>query len=51
VAFYSPTEPETPDQLARMLVLAKRWLPPPQTLHPFPDARFAAGLRDKNRMR
>jgi RNA-directed DNA polymerase len=26
----------------RMLVLAHRWLPPPQTLHPFPDARFAA---------
>jgi len=26
----------------RMLVLAQRWLPPPQTLHPFPDARFAA---------
>jgi group II intron reverse transcriptase/maturase len=26
----------------RMLVLAKRWLPPPKTLHPFPDARFAA---------
>jgi len=26
----------------RMLTLAKRWLPPPAVLHPFPDARFAA---------
>src|SRR6266853_1398637 len=26
----------------RMLALAKRWLPPPAVLHPFPDARFAA---------
>jgi len=26
----------------RMLDLAKRWLPAPQVLHPFPDARFAA---------
>jgi RNA-directed DNA polymerase len=26
----------------RMLALAKRWLPGPQVLHPFPDARFAA---------
>jgi len=26
----------------RMLPLAKRWLPPPQVLHPYPDARFAA---------
>jgi hypothetical protein len=26
----------------RMLALAKRWLPSPQVLHPFPDARFAA---------
>jgi len=25
-----------------MLILAKRWLPPPAVLHPFPDARFAA---------
>ena len=25
----------------RMLGLAKRWLPPPQVLHPYPDARFA----------
>jgi hypothetical protein len=25
-----------------MLDLAKRWLPPPAVLHPFPDARFAA---------
>ena len=26
----------------RVLALAQRWLPPPRTLHPFPDARFAA---------
>jgi len=26
----------------RILALAQRWLPPPSTLHPFPDARFAA---------
>jgi RNA-directed DNA polymerase len=26
----------------RMLDLAKRWLPAPQVLHPYPDARFAA---------
>ena len=26
----------------RMLALAERWLPAPQVLHPFPDARFAA---------
>jgi RNA-directed DNA polymerase len=26
----------------RTLALGKRWLPPPCTLHPFPDARFAA---------
>ena len=26
---------------ARMLALAKRWLPAPQVLHPYPDARFA----------
>jgi RNA-directed DNA polymerase len=26
----------------RILALAERWLPPPRTLHPFPDARFAA---------
>jgi len=26
----------------RMLTLAKRWLPRPAVLHPFPDARFAA---------
>jgi len=26
----------------RILVLAQRWLTPPRTLHPFPDARFAA---------
>jgi RNA-directed DNA polymerase len=26
----------------RILVLAQRWLPLPQALHPFPDARFAA---------
>jgi hypothetical protein len=26
----------------RMLTLAKRWLPSPAVLHPFPDARFAA---------
>jgi RNA-directed DNA polymerase len=26
----------------RLLVLAQRWLPQPQALHPFPDARFAA---------
>jgi group II intron reverse transcriptase/maturase len=26
----------------RILTLASRWLPPPRTLHPFPDARFAA---------
>jgi hypothetical protein len=26
----------------RMLTLAKRWLPHPAVLHPFPDARFAA---------
>ena len=26
----------------RMLALAKRWLPEPKVLHPFPDARFAA---------
>jgi RNA-directed DNA polymerase len=26
----------------RMLDLAKRWLPQPAVLHPFPDARFAA---------
>ena len=26
----------------RTLVLATRWLPQPRTLHPFPDARFAA---------
>ncbi|PYV53372.1 MAG: RNA-directed DNA polymerase [Acidobacteria bacterium] len=26
----------------RILVLAQRWFPPPQALHPFPDARFAA---------
>ena len=26
----------------RILALAQRWLPPPQVLHPFPDARFAA---------
>src|SRR5215469_15453703 len=25
----------------RMLALGKRWLPDPQVLHPFPDARFA----------
>ena len=25
----------------RMLALAKRWLPEPKVLHPFPDARFA----------
>ena len=26
----------------RTLALAQRWLPQPSTLHPFPDARFAA---------
>ena len=26
----------------RMLDLATRWLPAPQVLHPYPDARFAA---------
>ena len=26
----------------RTLVLAQRWIPQPRTLHPFPDARFAA---------
>jgi len=26
----------------RILALAQRWLPQPSTLHPFPDARFAA---------
>jgi hypothetical protein len=26
----------------RMLALEKRWLPEPQVLHPYPDARFAA---------
>jgi hypothetical protein len=26
----------------RILALASRWLPQPSTLHPFPDARFAA---------
>jgi hypothetical protein len=26
----------------RILTLAQRWLPQPRTLHPFPDARFAA---------
>jgi len=26
----------------RMLGLAKRWLPAPQVLHPYPDVRFAA---------
>jgi len=26
----------------RILTLASRWLPQPSTLHPFPDARFAA---------
>jgi len=26
----------------RTLGLAQRWLPQPKTLHPFPDARFAA---------
>jgi RNA-directed DNA polymerase len=26
----------------RILALGSRWLPPPRTLHPFPDARFAA---------
>jgi RNA-directed DNA polymerase len=26
----------------RSLTLASRWLPPPSTLHPFPEARFAA---------
>src|SRR5215813_10914327 len=26
----------------RILALAQRWLPKPSTLHPFPDARFAA---------
>ena len=26
----------------RILVLAQRWFPQPQALHPFPDARFAA---------
>jgi RNA-directed DNA polymerase len=26
----------------RILALAQRWLPQPRTLHPFPDARFAA---------
>jgi group II intron reverse transcriptase/maturase len=26
----------------RMLALAKRWLPKPQVLHPYPDVRFAA---------
>src|SRR6516162_1767152 len=26
----------------RILTLAQRWLPEPSTLHPFPDARFAA---------
>src|SRR5207237_2356873 len=26
----------------RLLVLAQRWFPLPQALHPFPDARFAA---------
>ncbi len=26
----------------RMLELATRWLPAPQVLHPYPDARFAA---------
>jgi RNA-directed DNA polymerase len=31
-----------PISWTRMLKLAKRWLPPPQVLHPFPDARFAA---------
>jgi hypothetical protein len=25
-----------------MLTLAKRWIPHPAVLHPFPDARFAA---------
>jgi RNA-directed DNA polymerase len=29
----------------RTLALAQRWLPPPSTLHPFPDARFAATHR------
>ena len=31
-----------PINWTRMLDLAKRWLPPPAVLHPFPDARFAA---------
>jgi hypothetical protein len=26
----------------RILALAQRWIPQPQMLHPFPDARFAA---------
>jgi len=26
----------------RILELAQRWIPQPQALHPFPDARFAA---------
>jgi group II intron reverse transcriptase/maturase len=27
---------------ARMTLIAKRWLPRPRTLHPYPDVRFAA---------
>ncbi|HTS58699.1 MAG TPA: group II intron reverse transcriptase/maturase [Terriglobales bacterium] len=34
----------------RMLALAQRWLPTPRMLHPFPEARFAATICDKNRM-
>jgi len=30
------------------IALAQRWLPQPRALHRFPDARFAATIRDKN---
>jgi len=31
-----------PISWTRMLVMAKRWLPEPGVLHPYPEARFAA---------
>jgi RNA-directed DNA polymerase len=31
-----------PISWTRMLDLATRWLPAPQVLHPYPEARFAA---------
>ena len=35
----------------RLGVLAKRWLPTPLTVHPWPEARFAVKIQGKSRVR